>query len=223
MLQSSFFQFILITLEVLHFLDAQDDVLMGIARACLLLASLPVFPHALEHALPCVCPLSVHDLPRACRGRIYEQIFYFHGRLYCSWTLPWGTATVLSNFGYAMTLRFHSSRLAVLLSRCMSCTGFTFWLVLLVFPFALLLACRVWCFGLQLGDVRQRGRQRLRRRHRHLPRRGLAGQHESWLHTLTSEALAKQANRHKWPKLLQQLTLQKSKKTLHATKIKQMG
>ena len=29
--------------------------------------------------------------------------------------------------------------------------------------------------GLQLGDVRQRGRQRLRGRHRHLPRHGLAG------------------------------------------------
>ena len=32
--------------------------------------------------------------------------------------------------------------------------------------------------GLQLGDVRQRGRQRLRRRHRHLPRHGLAGRLE---------------------------------------------
>ena len=32
--------------------------------------------------------------------------------------------------------------------------------------------------GLQLGDVRQRGRQRLRGRHRHLPRHGLAGRLE---------------------------------------------
>ena len=32
--------------------------------------------------------------------------------------------------------------------------------------------------GLQLGDVRQRGRQRLRRRHRHLPRHALAGRLE---------------------------------------------
>ena len=30
-------------------------------------------------------------------------------------------------------------------------------------------------YGLQLGDVRQRGRQRLRGRHRHLPRHALAG------------------------------------------------
>ena len=32
--------------------------------------------------------------------------------------------------------------------------------------------------GLQLGDVRQRGRQQLRGRHRHLPRHGLAGRLE---------------------------------------------
>ena len=32
--------------------------------------------------------------------------------------------------------------------------------------------------GLQLGDVRQRGRQRLRGRHRHLPQHGLAGRLE---------------------------------------------
>ena len=80
-----------------------------------------------------LCPAYVYDLPCAGLGRIYDQIYFFHGRPYCSWNLPWGTAmwtafsgcTVPSNFGYTMILLFHNSRLAVLPS-CRICTGFTF-------------------------------------------------------------------------------------------------
>ena len=78
---------------------------------------------------------------------------FFHGRPYCSWNLPWGTAmwtafsgcTVPSNFGYTMILLFHNSRLAVL-PFCMICTGFTFRLVFVFVSVCLFacLSCFVW-------------------------------------------------------------------------------